>query len=107
MESLVMRKPVGNSEISKKLWRTDPNVPKGVAVTIRNRATVGRLDGRENQQTNRSSPDGSRFFNGEPDMRNRLQISFWGLHLAADGIVAISAALFIVLVFALLFAFRF
>jgi len=40
-------------------------------------------------------------------MRNRLQVSFWGLHLAADGIVAISAALFIVLVFALLFALRF
>jgi hypothetical protein len=35
-------------------------------------------------------------------MRNRLQVSFWGLHLAADGIVAIAAALLIVLVFALL-----
>jgi hypothetical protein len=40
-------------------------------------------------------------------MRNRLQISFWGLRLDADGIVAIAAALLIVLVFALLLTLRF
>jgi hypothetical protein len=40
-------------------------------------------------------------------MRNRLQVNLWGLHLAADGIVAIAAALVIVLVFALLLALRF
>ena len=40
-------------------------------------------------------------------MRNRLQVSFWGLHLAADGIVAVAAALLIVLVFALLLTLRF
>jgi hypothetical protein len=30
-------------------------------------------------------------------MRNRLQVSFWGLHLTAEGIVAIAAALLIVI----------
>ena len=30
-------------------------------------------------------------------MRNRLRVSFWGLHLTADGIVAIAAALLIVI----------
>jgi hypothetical protein len=40
-------------------------------------------------------------------MRNRLQVSFCGLHLAADGVVAIAAALLIVLVFALLLTLRF
>jgi hypothetical protein len=40
-------------------------------------------------------------------MPNRLQVSFWGMHLTADGIVAIAAALLIVLVFALLFVLRF
>jgi hypothetical protein len=40
-------------------------------------------------------------------MRNRLHVSFWGLHLAADGIVAITAALLIVFLFALLLALRF
>ncbi len=30
-------------------------------------------------------------------MRNRLHIKFWGLHLTADGIVAIAAALVIVI----------
>jgi hypothetical protein len=34
-------------------------------------------------------------------MRNRLQVSLCGLHLDADGIVAIAAALLIVFVFAL------
>jgi hypothetical protein len=40
-------------------------------------------------------------------MRNRLQVSFWGLHLTAEGVIAIAAALLIVLVFALLLTFRF
>jgi hypothetical protein len=40
-------------------------------------------------------------------MRNRLQVSIWGLQLDADGIVAIAAALLIVLVFALLLFLRF
>jgi hypothetical protein len=40
-------------------------------------------------------------------MRNRLQLSLWGLRLDAQGIFAIVAALLIVLVFALLLAFRF
>jgi hypothetical protein len=31
-------------------------------------------------------------------MRHRLQVSFWGLHLTADGIVAIAAALVIVII---------
>jgi hypothetical protein len=30
-------------------------------------------------------------------MRNRLHVSFWGLHLSAEGIVAIAAALLIVI----------
>jgi hypothetical protein len=30
-------------------------------------------------------------------MRNRLQVSFWGLHLSADGIFAIAVALLIVI----------
>jgi hypothetical protein len=107
MESLVMRKPVGNSEISKKLWRTDPNVSKGGSVSCRDRSSAGRLDGAANQRTDRSSPEGSQFFNGEPCMRNRLQIRFWGLHLDADGNFPIVAALLIVFVFALLLALRF
>jgi hypothetical protein len=40
----------------------------------------------------------------ESQLRHRLQVSFWGLRLDADGIVAIAAALLIVLVFALLVA---
>jgi hypothetical protein len=40
-------------------------------------------------------------------MRNRLQVSFWGLHLNAEGVIAIAAALLIVLVFALLLTQRF
>ena len=38
-------------------------------------------------------------------MRNRLHVSFWGLNLTADGIVAIAAALLIVV--AVLAAYRF
>ncbi|MGY4500905.1 hypothetical protein ACVWYH_004836 [Bradyrhizobium sp. GM24.11] len=30
-------------------------------------------------------------------MRNRLQVSFWGMHLAAEGVVAIVVALLIVI----------
>ncbi len=30
-------------------------------------------------------------------MRNRLQVSFWGVHLTAEGIIAIAAALLIVI----------
>jgi hypothetical protein len=102
-----MRKPVGNSEISKKLSRTDPNVSNGGSVFCRDRTSAGRLDGAANQPTDRWSPEGSQFFNGEPCMRNRLQISFWGLHLDADGNFPIVAALLIVLMFALLFVLRF
>jgi hypothetical protein len=38
-------------------------------------------------------------------MRNRLQVSFWGLHLSAEGATAITAALIIVI--AVLVASRF
>jgi hypothetical protein len=31
-------------------------------------------------------------------MRNRLRVSFWGLHLTAEGIVAIVAAVLIIVV---------
>jgi hypothetical protein len=31
-------------------------------------------------------------------MRNRLRVSFWGLHLTAEGIVGIAAAMLIVIV---------
>jgi hypothetical protein len=31
-------------------------------------------------------------------MRNRLQFSFWGMHLTADGMFAISVSLLIVIV---------
>jgi hypothetical protein len=55
------------------------------------------VDGTEVWPANKSSPKGSQFFNGEPCMRNRLQVSFWGLHLSAEGIVAIAAALIIVI----------
>lgn len=37
-------------------------------------------------------------------MRNRLHLSFWGLHLNAEGVVAIAAALLIVV--AVLVAYR-
>jgi hypothetical protein len=66
----------------------------------------GHLDGQANRRADRSPPEGSQFLNGEPDMRNRLQVSLWGLHMDAVGIVAIVAALLIVLVFALLLALR-
>jgi hypothetical protein len=40
---------------------------------------------------------GSRFSMESPAMRNRLQVSFWGLHLSAEGVTAIAAALIIVI----------
>jgi hypothetical protein len=104
MESLVMRKPVDNSE---KRCRTDLSVSKGPAVFFRDRAPASHLDGKANRRTDESPPEGSQFFNGEPGMRNRLQVSLWGLRLDAQGIVAIAAALLIVFVFALLLALRF
>jgi hypothetical protein len=51
-------------------------------------------------------PKALMFFSTESHvMRNRLQVSFWGLHLTAEGIVAIAAALLIVV--AVLAAYRF
>jgi len=102
-----MHELVGNSEISKKSGRTDPNVFKGVFVFPLDRTTVDQLDANGNPRAHRSSPDGSHFFNGEPHMRDRLQLSFWGLRVEAVGIFAITAAVLVVLVFALLLAFRF
>src|SRR5579871_1787821 len=107
MESFVMRKPVGNSEISKKIRRIDLCVFKGDLVFTLDRTNVGQLDVNGTPRAHRSSPDGSLFFNGEPHMRNRLQLSFWGLRIDAVGIFAITAAVLVVLVFALLLALRF
>jgi hypothetical protein len=46
-----------------------------------------------------SVPEGSRVFSMESHaMRNRLRVSFWGLHLTAEGIVGIAAAMLIVIV---------
>jgi hypothetical protein len=104
MESLVMRKSVDNSE---KRWRTDRCTFNGLAFFFRDRWPAGPLDGKSNQWTDKSAPEGSHVFNGGPRMRNRLQVSLWGLRLDAQGIVAIGAALLIVLVFALLLAGRF
>jgi hypothetical protein len=55
------------------------------------------LTRRQNRQADRSSPKGSRFSMENPVMRNRLQVSFWGLHLTAEGIMAIAAAVAIVI----------
>ena len=99
-----MPKPVDSSE---KLCRTDPNVSKGGPVSFRDPTTAGHLDGKLNRRTHGSPSEGSQIFNGEPGMRNRLHVSFWGLRLDAVGIFAIAAAVLIVLVFALLLALRF
>jgi hypothetical protein len=99
-----MRKSVDNSE---KRWRTDRCTFNGLAFFFRERWPAGHLDGKSNQSTDRSSPRRLSSLNGEPHMRNRLQVSLWGLRLDAQGIVAIAAALLIVLVFALLLAGRF
>jgi hypothetical protein len=104
MESLVMRKSVDNSE---KRWLTDRCNFNGLAFLFRERWSAGHLDGKSNQWTDKSPLEGSHVFNGEPRMRNRLQVSLWGLRLDAQGVVAIAAALLIVLVFALLLASRF
>jgi hypothetical protein len=104
MESLVMRKSVDNSE---KLRLTDRCNFNGVAFFFRERWAAGHLDRNSDRWTDKSSLEGSQVFNGEPRMRNRLQVSLWGLRLDAQGIVAIAAALLIVLVFALLVAGRF
>ena len=102
-----MRKAVGKSEISEKSWRHNSSAFKGDRVSTEHRVIAGQLDDNGNRPTDRSSPYGSHFFNGEPRMRNRLQLSFWGLRIDAIGIFAIAAAVFVVLVFALLMALRF
>jgi hypothetical protein len=107
MENLVMRKPVGKSATSKKLSLTDPSVSNGGPVYSIHRAAAAHLDGKRNRQTVRSASEGSHFFKGEPGMRNRLQVSFWGLHLDAQGVIGIAAALLIVLVFAVLLTIHF
>ena len=99
-----MRKPVDNSN---KCLRTHPDVSKGAALFFHDRLPVGHLGKKTDRRADESAPEGSQRFNGEPRMRNRLQVSFWGLRFDADGIVAIAAALLIVLVFALLLAVRF
>ena len=99
-----MRKPVDNSE---KRWLTDPSVSKGPAVFSRHRVLAGHLDGKANRRTDEAPPEGSQFQMESLVMRNRLQVSLWGLRLDAQGIVAIAAALLIVFVFALLLALRF
>jgi hypothetical protein len=104
MESLVMRKAVGKSKTS---WRDNPSAYEAQFGVNRTPDQVDHLDGAANRPTDRSSPDGSHFFNGEPHMRNRLQVSLWGLRLDAEGILAIAVAFAIVLVFALLLALRF
>ena len=105
MESLVMRKAVGKSEFSKKSCRNNPSAFRGEPVLTVHRTTECQLDANRNRRTDRSSPYGSQFFNGEPHMRDRLQLSFWGLRIDAVGIFAITAS--VVLVFALLLALRF
>jgi hypothetical protein len=64
------------------------------------------LDGDSNPEADTSSPEGSHVFSMESYvMRDRLQVSLWGLNLTAEGIVAIAAALLIVV--AVLAAYRF
>jgi hypothetical protein len=104
MKSRVMRKPVDKS---KHCWLTRPCVSKGTALFCRECASDAYLDGKARRKSDQSPREGSPFLNGELRMRNRLQVSFWGLRLDADGIIAIAAALLIVLVFALLSALQF
>jgi hypothetical protein len=60
---------------------------------------VVSLDGLRIRRADTSSPDGSHVFSMESRaMRNRLQVRVWGLHLTAEGIVGIAAALLIVIV---------
>ena len=102
-----MRKLVGKSDFSEKSSRRNSSAFKNDPVLPLDRATAGQLDADGNWRTDKSSPYGSRFFNGEPHMRNRLQLSLWGLRIDAVGIFAIAAAVLVVLVFALLLALRF
>jgi hypothetical protein len=107
MESLVMRKAVGKSGLFKKSCRNNLSAFNGEPVLTVHRTTDGQLDANENRRADRSSPYGSHFFNGEPHMRDRLQLSFWGLRIDAVGIFAITASVLVVLVFASLLALRF
>ena len=102
-----MRKAVGKSGFFKKSCRNNPSAFKGEPVLTVHRTNDGQLDANGNRRADRSSPYGSHFFNGEPHMRNRLQLSFWGLRIDAVGIFAIAAAVLVVLVFASLLALRF
>jgi hypothetical protein len=45
----------------------------------------------------RHPPNGSRDFNGEPRMSDKLFIDLWGLTISAEGTMAIGAAVIIVL----------
>jgi hypothetical protein len=102
-----MPKAVGKSGFSKKSCRNNPSAFKGEPVLTVHRTNECQLDANRNRRTDRSSPYGSHFFNGEPHMRDRLQLSFWGLRIDAVGIFAITASVLVVLVFALLLALRF
>jgi hypothetical protein len=102
-----MHKAVGKSETSKNVCRTGGSDFNSNPVSKVDRAPRDHLDGVANRRTDRSSPYGSHFFNGEPHMRDRLQLSFWGLRIDAVGIFAITASVLVVLVFALLLALRF
>jgi hypothetical protein len=57
-----------------------PRAPRSLSESA---CLLAIFDGKANRRTHRLPPEGSQFLNGEPDMRNRLQVSFWGLHLAA------------------------
>jgi hypothetical protein len=65
------------------------------------------LTAKQISASDKSSPEGSRFSMESLAMRNRLQVSFWGVHVNADGIAAIAAALLIVIIIAVLAASRF
>jgi hypothetical protein len=63
------------------------------------------IDARPRLSAHQSSPNGSQVFQKESlAMRNRLQVSFWGIRVIADGVVAIAAALLILMVFAVVMA---
>jgi hypothetical protein len=102
-----MRKAVGKSETPKNVCRTDPNGVRGDPVSTLDRSSPVHLDETSNRRTDRSSPEGSHCFNGELYMRNRLQLSFWGLRIDAVGVFAIVVSLLIVSMFTLLLALRF
>jgi hypothetical protein len=57
-----------------------------------------QLDGITSEQANTSSPQGlSPSFNGEPCMSDRLIIDLWGASISAEGTIAITAAVVVVL----------